>query len=241
MYPSPQQFYNALVRKGWETPEESIPTMVAIHNWMNEAAWSEVVRWESRYFGPPSVGPTASADEVPDLSLTRFTGRPKELSPKARFHGLLAKLFPATYSAEPPFDRHDWMIRRDGWGESERDKTHRYVIDYYSAPDDENGNPVFHLGALTLALILRLLTAWSWQTSARRLTTSHRCEHVSPNGAGSNAKPGSARASRLRQARIASKRSVSGTRAASAAVIIHGRSVGYRIAITLHRGAPGSG
>ena len=32
-YPSPQQFYNALVRKGWETPEDSIETVVAIHNW----------------------------------------------------------------------------------------------------------------------------------------------------------------------------------------------------------------
>jgi cytochrome c heme-lyase len=47
-YPSPQQFYNALVRKGWETPEESIETVVAIHNWLNEAAWEEVMRWERR-------------------------------------------------------------------------------------------------------------------------------------------------------------------------------------------------
>src|SRR4051794_17824017 len=31
-YPSPQQFYNALVRKGWETPEVHIETMVEIHN-----------------------------------------------------------------------------------------------------------------------------------------------------------------------------------------------------------------
>lgn len=152
MYPSPQQFYNALVRKGWETPEESIPTMVAIHNWMNEAAWSEVLRWESRYFAPPQAtatpAPAPPAPEDLDVSLTRFTGRPKELSPKARFHGMLAKIFPETYSAQPPFDRHDWMIRRDGWGDSERERTHRYVIDYYSAPDDENGNPVFHLGTL---------------------------------------------------------------------------------------------
>src|ERR1700759_4831414 len=38
-YPSPQQFYNALVRKGWETPEEHIETMVHIHNFLNEQAW----------------------------------------------------------------------------------------------------------------------------------------------------------------------------------------------------------
>ena len=47
-YPSPQQFYNALVRKGWETPEEHVDTMVEIHNFLNEQAWNEVLKWESR-------------------------------------------------------------------------------------------------------------------------------------------------------------------------------------------------
>jgi len=50
-YPSPQQFYNALVRKGWETPEESIDTMVDIHNFLNEQAWGEVLKWEERVDG----------------------------------------------------------------------------------------------------------------------------------------------------------------------------------------------
>ena len=48
-YPSPQQFYNALVRKGWGTPEEHIDTMVEIHNFLNEQAWNEVLKWESRH------------------------------------------------------------------------------------------------------------------------------------------------------------------------------------------------
>jgi cytochrome c heme-lyase len=47
-YPSPQQFYNALVRKGWETPEEHVETMVDIHNFLNEQAWDEVRKWEGR-------------------------------------------------------------------------------------------------------------------------------------------------------------------------------------------------
>ena len=47
-YPSPQQFYNALVRKGWETPEEHVETMVDIHNFLNEQAWQEVLKWERR-------------------------------------------------------------------------------------------------------------------------------------------------------------------------------------------------
>lgn len=55
-YPSPQQFYNALVRKGWETPEEHVETMVEIHNFLNEEAWNEVLKWEKRstpYVFPP--------------------------------------------------------------------------------------------------------------------------------------------------------------------------------------------
>ncbi|KAH0836677.1 cytochrome c/c1 heme-lyase [Lanmaoa asiatica] len=47
-YPSPQQFYNALVRKGWETPVEHVETMVEIHNFLNERAWGEVLKWEKR-------------------------------------------------------------------------------------------------------------------------------------------------------------------------------------------------
>ena len=47
-YPSPQQFYNALVRKGWETPEEHVEMMVQIHNFLNERAWDEVMKWERR-------------------------------------------------------------------------------------------------------------------------------------------------------------------------------------------------
>ena len=49
-YPSPQQFYNALVRKGWETPEEHVETMVDIHNFLNERAWLEVLKWEKRSY-----------------------------------------------------------------------------------------------------------------------------------------------------------------------------------------------
>ena len=45
-YPSAQQFYNALVRKGWETPEEHIQTMVDVHNFLNEEAWQEILKWE---------------------------------------------------------------------------------------------------------------------------------------------------------------------------------------------------
>ena len=55
-----------------------------------------------------------------------------------------------------PFDRHDWHIHRPLPSSSTTSSytapsstqaytTHRYVIDYYSLPDDAAGNPVFSL------------------------------------------------------------------------------------------------
>jgi cytochrome c heme-lyase len=76
-YPSPQQFYNALVRKGFETPEKEVPTIVEIHNFINEACWEQVMYWESKYHCA-----------CKDISLQKFQGRPTDLSPKARLYTL---------------------------------------------------------------------------------------------------------------------------------------------------------
>ncbi|KAG6840247.1 hypothetical protein C0991_007940 [Blastosporella zonata] len=127
-YPSPQQFYNALVRKGWETPEEHVETMVEIHNFLNERAWLEVLQWEKREYPHD------------DLQLARFKGRPGEMSPKARFWMFAGWLLPSRFNSEAPFDRHDWIVRRPKTGEEVR-----YVIDYYSAPPEPDGSPVFSL------------------------------------------------------------------------------------------------
>lgn len=51
VYPSPQQFQNALTRKGKQAPEESVAMMVSIHNFLNERAWQEVRRWEDQRVG----------------------------------------------------------------------------------------------------------------------------------------------------------------------------------------------
>jgi len=128
-YPSPQQFYNALVRKGWETPEEHVETMVEIHNFLNEEAWGEVMKWEKR-----------ATNEVEDPHLAKFKGRPGELSPKARMMLFAGWLLPSRFNTQAPFDRHDWIVRRPKTGEEVR-----YVIDYYSAPDQPDGTPVFSL------------------------------------------------------------------------------------------------
>ncbi len=43
-YPSPQQMYNALLRKGYtDTDVTAVESMVAVHNFLNEGAWGEVV------------------------------------------------------------------------------------------------------------------------------------------------------------------------------------------------------
>lgn len=128
-YPSPQQFYNALVRKGWETPEEHIETMVQIHNFLNDQAWLEVLKWEKR-----------QNVDIRNLQLARFKGRPGEMSPKARFWLFAGWLLPSRFNTEPPFDRHDWVVRRPETGEEVR-----YVIDYYGAPPEPDGSPVFSL------------------------------------------------------------------------------------------------
>ena len=109
-YPSPQQFYNALVRKGWETPEEHVETMVQIHNFLNEQAWQEIVKWEKKE--NPSVLCTATCvfcpfadfgmtDRKEELQLTRFKGRPGEISPKARFWLFAGWLLPSRFKYVP--------------------------------------------------------------------------------------------------------------------------------------------
>lgn len=134
-YPSPQQFYNALVRKGWETPEEHVEMMVMVHNFLNERAWQEVLDWEREMGVDPA-----------EIALARFQGRPGTLSPKARLFSWAAMVAPSKFNSEPPFDRHDWVVRRSGGSPSEPGKEVRYVIDYYSAPDDpDTAEPVFHL------------------------------------------------------------------------------------------------
>ena len=116
-YPSPQMFWNALVRKGKAegAKEEDMDVVVAIHNNMNENTWRAVLEWEklhqpeARWVGAcagmrvyvldeanarphahaavivivsvPSCPSPSAQDTLPRLS--RFMGRPDELSPKA--------------------------------------------------------------------------------------------------------------------------------------------------------------
>lgn len=123
-YPSPQMFWNALVRKGKTegVSEEDMINVVRIHNNMNENTWLQVMEWEKLHPAPKDV-------EGAEPKLLRFLGRPDEYSPKARLKMALG------HSA--PFDRHDWIVDRGG-------KQVRYVIDYYhdEANADTDSTPV---------------------------------------------------------------------------------------------------
>ena len=136
-YPSSQHMLNAMLRKGkgQDIDEEAVTSMVDVHNFLNEGAWQQILDWEKPHTAQTRVEPR----------LEKFTGRPHDLSPRARMYLLLGKFFPENFNTQPPFDRHDWTVLRSKGSSSGWEKV-RYVIDYYGAPDDEDtGMPAFML------------------------------------------------------------------------------------------------
>ncbi len=113
-YPSPQQMYNAMLRKGFDdTPEDAMEVMVAVHNFLNEGAWQEVEGWEERFSrglghgwqvcsqGEESFTPEARSETGTVVAqrpkLLRFQGRPAELTPKAQILSLLGWAYPSRF------------------------------------------------------------------------------------------------------------------------------------------------
>jgi len=112
-YPSPQQMYNALLRKGYtDTDITAVEPMVSVHNFLNEGAWSEIVGWEQRFGGGlykgwqicnrgeenASTMAAALEDESQVApSLMRFQGRPKDMTPKAAMIQVLGWMYPAKF------------------------------------------------------------------------------------------------------------------------------------------------
>ena len=109
VYPSPQMFWNALVRKDKVegASEEDMENVIAVHNSMNETTWAQIMAWEALHV------PTGPGREA---KLSRFTGKPDTLSPKAKLRQF--------FGMPIPFDRHDWIVDRGG-------VEVRYIIDYY--------------------------------------------------------------------------------------------------------------
>ncbi|TAQ87804.1 hypothetical protein B7494_g3874 [Chlorociboria aeruginascens] len=175
-YPSPQQMYNALLRKGYtDTDATAVESMVSVHNFLNEGAWREIVEWERRFSRGLSKGWEISKqgeeralamqldpaeDSVVQPKLIRFMGRPKDMTPKAVMIQVLGWINPRAFGTESPFDRHDWFVQREYNGVK---KEIRYVIDYYSGPDDPNGEPVFYLDvrpAITPTAAVERMMRW---------------------------------------------------------------------------------
>jgi cytochrome c heme-lyase len=131
-YPSEQMFWNAMLRKGWKWEDaiqgkddqsgqkferKDMKNIIKIHNFNNEKAWKEILKWEMAFH----------LNECPNgPKLKKFGGKAQEFSPRARIRSLMGY--------ELPFDRHDWIIDRCG-----RDV--RYIIDYYDSGhvDDKTG------------------------------------------------------------------------------------------------------
>lgn len=137
-YPSPQQFYNALSRKGKlgdDTSEEDMESVVALHNNMNEKTWAQVMEWEKQTYSSTS-----------NPKLLKFQGRPHDLSPKATLkHYFLGHPL--------PYDRHDWTVLRDDGS------TVRYVIDYYyddtqARETEDSAKPLLHDRDATPSLLV---------------------------------------------------------------------------------------
>ena len=106
IFPSPQRFYNAMAKKGWDPKERDMSWVVGIHNRVNEKTWEAVAEYEGLHKGQC---------ETPKL--VRFRGRPADLSPKARIM--------SWFGYVAPFDRHDWVVDRCG-------REVRYIIDFYN-------------------------------------------------------------------------------------------------------------
>mmetsp|Transcript_21570 Transcript_21570/g.44294 ORF Transcript_21570/g.44294 Transcript_21570/m.44294 type:complete len:365 (+) Transcript_21570:63-1157(+) len=115
-YPSEQQFYNAMRKKGYQPPVETIPFVLKIHNSVNERSWLEVRKWEKELHGNDNP------------KLVKFVGRPKDLSPKAWWNSRVLM-------TQEPFDRHDWYVEDN---EKEGGEPRRYVIDFYEGKEDSS-------------------------------------------------------------------------------------------------------
>lgn len=133
-YPSPQQFFNAVMKKGFtNTQEEDVPAMVQIHNAVNERAWQEILQWEK----------STGAEKCGGVKLVKFRGDSQILTPKARFLSFLG------YAR--PFDTHFWTVDRCG-------ERVDYVIDFYKgkpAGGAESGKiemPSFYLDVRPLGV-----------------------------------------------------------------------------------------
>ncbi|KIW32884.1 uncharacterized protein PV07_04397 [Cladophialophora immunda] len=174
-YPSPQQMYNAMLRKGYtDTPAEHVEAMVAVHNFLNEGAWAEIEEWERIFSGGLWKGwETCSRGEQAitlDRARQEYAAQRRlalglnpdpqedESKPKLiRFQGRpqepspKARILRMLGKVFPDHFSQDPPFDRHDWYISRKlpngsTKEVRYVIDYYGGGvEQETGQPVFYL------------------------------------------------------------------------------------------------
>lgn len=115
--------YNAMLRKGYDdTPEDAVESMVAVHNFLNEGAWAEIVAWEQRFSRGLGKGwelcrrgeegfeeSMLARERVPQPKLLRFMGRPGDVSPKAAVLGWIGWAWPARFGYVGRFTKRSAM------------------------------------------------------------------------------------------------------------------------------------
>lgn len=170
-YPSPQQMYNAMIRKGGPAPEDAVESMVNIHNFLNEGAWAEILEWERRWAGGVGRGLRVSFSDSPedaerDLAKLRREAKgvveesavdddedadPSTGARLLRFEGRSQDRTPKSRIIEalskffPSAFSDEVPFDRHDWYVLRKDGTTvRYVIDYYGG-GMEAGMPTFYL------------------------------------------------------------------------------------------------
>lgn len=134
-YPSPQQFFHALLRRNKEAEEEEMDAVVFVHNRVNEESWDLIMDWEREY-----------AHQCKEPSLQRFVGNSENLSPTA---WIRTKVW-----GDNIFDRHDWYVDRCGL------RSVRYVIDYYDTTGTRYADNKFNVDIHARPAIDTVQDAW---------------------------------------------------------------------------------
>ncbi|THH13604.1 hypothetical protein EW146_g6628 [Bondarzewia mesenterica] len=79
VYPSEAQFFAAMARKNHNPQATDMKVVVPIHNAVNERAWGQILGWEAG----------RGSDACGGVQLISFKGRPRDMSPRARFKTLM--------------------------------------------------------------------------------------------------------------------------------------------------------
>lgn len=165
-----------MLRKGHtDTPAEDVEAMVAVHNFLNEGAWNEIVEWENIFGQGLTAGmqkckhgekglalERAKRDYLAELQAERrrtagMTDSVQNEQPKLlRFQGRpneptpKARILQQLAKAFPNQFGSDPPFDRHDWYVARKQadgsvKEVRYVIDYYGGGLQATGEPVFYL------------------------------------------------------------------------------------------------